>query len=234
MGGFDGSVAVPKPSRMFASAGGPNNRGGGQSLFAQTAAAEQQSASDILSRQTELAKQLRGAQNGKDVKATNLNKKKKSAQDSADASGFFGSSLVQNNATLQNMDRAAVMNTKSRFASEADAEAYAESRRRVTELEQEEARKDKTKGKAQQQLLADQKKVVDKEWICKTCSNKRFKKEPKVCLRARHDVVLKRILNKKDETVAEKRSKLTSRSVQDGGLTLGSGIEWTRFSRFSH
>jgi hypothetical protein len=233
MGGFDGRVAIPKPCSLFASRGGAAKHAPNPSSL-QLVARPQQSKVDLLAKQSEVAKQMRDSTSSPGINkifnSHNHNSKKGGATQqsksvAADSTGFFGSSLVRGNFAIQKheLNQEAVIHAKSRFASEADAEAYAESRHRLTELEQEEARKSKSNQKNEQPQ-----KVVDREWICRTC-HKKSNKEPKICIRSKHEVVVKRILNKAEETLADKRTKLTSKSAQDGGLVLGSGIEWHQF-----
>ena len=183
---------------------------------------------DILFKQSQLAERRKKNSPEPQLHIVYNKKKDKKQSQNKNTGGFFGSSLVQANGALKNLDADAILNAKSRFASEADAEAYAESRKRVTELEQEEARKEQKK---QKKSTA----TIQLEWVCRTCNNKRSQYEPKQCIRARHQVTRKRILNKTEVSKSEKRTKLTAKSAQEGGLVLGSGIEWTQIksSRFS-
>ena len=242
MGGFNGSVVVPKPSKILFAAGDTNS----SALFQPTvnSIAEEEdrvSPEEILFKQQQLAqqRQLHSKDNCKQPAKITYSKKKAAVTKSNQTSGFFGSSLLQTNEVVTNMDHERVLNATSRFATEADAEAYAASRRRVTELEQEEAKKEaiakKKSGQSGKGGDGKTKKVVLKEWTCRTCNNRRSKTEPKACIRARHSVSCKRILNKETETKEDKRLKMSRTSARDGGLVLGAGIEWdrTNFSRFS-
>jgi minichromosome maintenance protein 10 len=46
------------------------------------------------------------------------------------------------------------------------------------------------------------------------------------CIREKHKVKRKREI-KKQENTAQKRMNLKNRSVDDGGLVLGAGLEWS-------
>ena len=241
MGGFNGSVVVPKPSKILFAAGDANN----SALFQPTVNSiveeeDRVSPEEILFKQQQLAqqRQLLSQDSSKQPAKISFSKKKAATAKPKETSGFFGSSLLQTNEVVTNIDHERVLNAKSRFATEADAEAYAASRRRVTELEQEEAKKEAMAKKENGQSKdgdGQTKKVVLKEWTCRTCNNRRSKTEPKGCIRARHAVSCKRILNKETETKEDKRLKMSRTSARDGGLVLGAGIEWDRanFSRFS-
>jgi len=231
MGGFDGGVAVPKPSQLFAA----SHRTATSSMAHQSMKTDRPSPEDILFKQQQLAQQLAQTSSTRSNNTKAIFSKKEKTVAKSSSSSFFGSALLQTNTVVQNMNRENVLNAKSRFANEADAEAYAASRKRVTELEQEEAKKEALAQKKENGKQGDptkKKKVVEKEWICKTCNNRSFKVEPKACKRARHSITMKRLLNTAIETQTEKRLKLTKASAQDGGLVLGSGLDWTRANYF--
>ena len=119
---------------------------------------------------------------------------------------------------------------------EADAEEYARSRRAVTELEkqerQKEARKNKENSASNNKNNRNGGGAIQREWFCQDCK-KCFSNNPLRCVRARHRVKVERKLIKA-KTQEEKRSALSNAKTEDGGLKLGSGIEWDqRWSRFS-
>jgi hypothetical protein len=125
------------------------------------------------------------------------------------------------------MDMCKVMNQKSRFADEAEAEEYAKSRRIVLDLERREEQKKLIEEKKKKASGASLKESsIEKEWVCATCK-RTTKTRPAICLRANHSVSLKRDV-KTSATVIEKRLKLDEKSVEEGGLKLGAGLEWDR------
>ena len=74
---------------------------------------------------------------------------------------------------------------------------------------------------------------MNKEWVCRTCGGVKFKSKPNNCVRAGHNVKLVRQLNS-TLSKTEERTKLHDRNIDDGGLRLGAGLDWSRpYSRFS-
>ena len=240
MGGFDGQVPVPKPSKLFVTSKSVQAQ-----AFSSTTVNENEnqeaSYEDILAKQRLLAQQQRKGGSEKtstgDAKQAIKNKvilkqpPEKSSLVGKKGTGFFDTLPEK----AMEVDHQAILNAKSRFATEADAEAYAASRRRVTELEQEEARKEASNKKKTKNGKDPKEKVIAMEWICRSCNNRRSRVEPKSCIRMGHQVISKRILNKSIESKEDKRTNLSSAAAEDGGITLGSGLEWSRFpsSRFS-
>jgi minichromosome maintenance protein 10 len=223
-GGFDGSVVVPKPSRIFAAAPTPIRT----CRVATSAAVDEVPVGQILNQQSELAKRLKEGKpalsalqarktskvnNPYQKAATTRNTNNKTLEDS-----LFGSIQVDTDKILQ---------AKSRFAHEADALEYAKSRQAVLELEKLEAQQEATEKK--KGGVDEQKKYV-KEWTCEACGS-RSSNKPNHCVRAGHTVKLRRSIQKQ-VTKEESRTKLHDKSVEDGGLSLGAGLEWSRFDRY--
>lgn len=119
-----------------------------------------------------------------------------------------------------------VATTKSMFAHEAEAEEYARSRSVVEGLEEEEHKKLKAKNKEALPTGS-----IQREWVCKTCG-RTTKIKPTSCFNANHLVKMKRQLQE-TKTADEQRLELSNKRAEDGGLKLGSGLEWERWSRFS-
>ena len=130
-----------------------------------------------------------------------------------------------NSVGMSDLDK--VRTARSRFANEADAEQYAKSRQAVNELEKLESGQEKKKSSSISE------RGMKKEWTCLTCDGKKFSRRPASCICASHKVRVDRVLIK-ESTTTENRMKLQEKTVEDGGLRLGSGLEWTRnWSRFS-
>ena len=215
-GGFDGSVAVPKPSsKLFHQSRAPK-------VFATSATDvfDEPPREDILQKQSELKKKMR-------ERAVAVKSKKPIPKTNNSQRGSFFDSIE--------VDQDRVLNAKSRFASEADAENYARKRQIVTELEKQEASKEKSNAKKAGGGGAEKgKNRLSKEWICLTCGSKKFSQYPKSCYVRNHKVKVDRQING-PVSKTEQRTKLHDKSVEDGGLRLGAGLDWSRqrFSRFS-
>jgi ribosomal protein L37E len=206
-GGFDGSVQVPKQSRLFQSTA-PNTI-----CRATTSDPSPQQAAEarhkILQNQAVVATLLKQSstnsysnKNGKTAAATTTKKT---------GSGSFYDGLGD-----VNLEKA--KNTKSRFATEVEAEEYAKSRQKVVALEKLETSKEKKKTGKENRFTT--------HYVCQTCGNKSAR-NPKSCAAAGHQVVKSRSLTV-SESKTEKRTSLHQKSATDGGLRLGAGNEWSR------
>jgi minichromosome maintenance protein 10 len=228
--GFDGAVFVPKPSplfRMSQLSGGPNISDSTNSFTAQDSS--EQTKERLIEHQRMVAERIRqnaGAignasrtplskltnrttNQGHNKQQNSVTKERKSGLDS-----IIG--------TFKESEKNKVMSTKSRFSSEADAERYLESRKAVTELENREGRADlQSKTKEAKSLQ----KAIVTQWVCDTC-HIRTTKMPNICMRAGHRLRRERELTK-TSTLTETRLGKQKKSTQDGGLTLGSGVEWS-------
>lgn len=219
MGGYDGSVVIPKPSKVFcAKAPLPQRR------VTPTQNTLTQSKVDAIRQQQHLVAErqkentlLQGSISRRQARVTRSCRQQSS--DDALKDSLFG--------MVSSVDKEQVLNATSRFAEEANAEAYAKSRRVVLELERREEEKESKSTKKQQ---PKKESAIQKEWVCATCK-KTTKLFPKLCERARHKISQKRSI-KKSDTLQERRMKLDDKSVEDGGLKLGAGLEWDR-RRFS-
>jgi hypothetical protein len=67
---------------------------------------------------------------------------------------------------------------------------------------------------------------MKKEWHCHTCKSV-FQKQPIGCLRLYRSIQLERKIRERRSKV-EERLSLTETKAEDGGLILGSGLEWSR------
>jgi hypothetical protein len=244
--GFDGSVAVPKPSTLFPSrtpmvAARPTPsyvveespvalaagiRQHQLDLARRLKEQQQESSSSATTSRNALSNAYTGRGAAVCAAAKQMTKSKTSATTSGGAGTSFATSFF---GTMGTQDLERVRTTKSRFANEADAEDYAKSRQAVLELEKLE------NSKAHQKSSRKENAKFTKEWTCATCGGKKFSLKPNNCIAASHKVKRHLLLNK-EETKADKRSQLQQKSSEDGGLRLGAGLEWSRpptWSRFS-
>ena len=120
-----------------------------------------------------------------------------------------------------------IMNAKSRFSSVTDAQEYARARAQVQELEAQEARKEGYNDKKKKNKSNDV-AIRTTGWACRTCK-KTTPFKPVACIKARHDVRQKREI-KGQETLSKRKDRLDrhGKDEKEGGLALGSGVEWTR------
>ena len=219
-GEYDGSVAVPKPNKLFRGKA-PVPQAQRRVTLNQGTLTESKvdSIRDqqrlLAQRQKENSSQQQGRSRTK-LAAPRGTKGRLSADDALKDS-LFGK--------FSSVDTQDMVNAKSRFEDEANAEEYAKSRRVVSELE----RQEELKMKASKQQ-ADKESAIQKEWVCATCK-KTTKFFPKICKRANHKISQKRSIKRAD-TAQERRLKLDEQSAEDGGLKLGAGLEWDR-KRFS-
>ena len=235
--GYDGSVQVPKPSSLFRKAA--TFRPG--SLL--SSANNKITTSDILEKQRSLAELLQQKKQGVVNSRTedllsrlSSNKTRKHPNSSSVKSGqssrntfasSFGDFCNDND----------ILNAQSRFASAANAQEYARARGAIQELEVKEfemdQRKQRTSGGAATKNGGKDKDpspkgIVTAGWICKTCKKKTPMK-PLVCIRAKHDVQQQRELSNRKSTIGSTKERLQrhGKEAEEGGLTLGSGLEWS-------
>jgi hypothetical protein len=223
-GGFDGSVIVPKPSRIFAAAPTQIRT----CRVATSAAVDEVPVDQILSQQSELAKRLKEGKpslSALQAQKTKVKNPYQKATTTTTTTKTLEESLF---GPMLQVDTNKVLQAKSRFAHEADAEEYAKSRQAVLALEELETKQEFTQKK---KGGVDKQKKCVKEWTCEACGSRSFTK-PNHCVRAGHTVKLRRSIQK-EVTKEESRTKLNAKSVEDGGLSLGSGLEWSRFDRYT-
>lgn len=209
--GFDGGVMVPQAHPMFRVAGPPVARIHGRS---ETHVIEDRK-NALLERQKSLSSALQDTTNRPPSLADRLkaNQPKKAP---------FGSTTFFPELDI---DMKAILNSKSRFETEAKADEYARSRKVVSELEKSEEREmQKVAKKTENHKLMTK---VRREWHCVNCK-RTSGINPKMCARLGHVVKFKRHIEE-TKTLTEQRLQLQDKSVEDGGITLGAGVEWTKF-----
>jgi minichromosome maintenance protein 10 len=210
---FNGGVMVPKAHPMFRVMGPTQVQSQRQSVT-ETA---QDRARALLERQKSLSTALKDKTNRVPSLAERLKANKPKIAAST-ANSFFSDLDIDENA---------VLNTKSRFETEAHAEEYARSRKVVSDLEKTEERELKRVAKKTQNIKGMAK--VRREWLCVQCK-RTSGVEPTMCKRLGHVVKFKRHIEE-TKTLTELRLQLQDKSVDDGGITLGAGVEWTNFAR---
>ncbi|KAL9180594.1 hypothetical protein ACHAXT_011047 [Thalassiosira profunda] len=131
------------------------------------------------------------------------------------------------NSSDKSFDRNAIFNAKSRFASVVDAQEYARARSVVQELEAREDSKQQGKNTDRNKSKAAP-AIVTTGWACRTCKNKTLYK-PTSCIHARHDVRQVRELKGGPKGTGTRKERLDrhGKDADEGGLTLGSGLEWS-------
>jgi hypothetical protein len=209
-GGFDGSVEVPKPNKLFRAKALLTNQHTNHAAVKQQAL-DKANMDSVLENQRLVAERQNENTQTLQGRLSKLNKARGTKQTCDDA---LKESLFSK---VDSMDMSKVMDQKSRFADEAEAEEYARSRRIVTDLERREEQKKLIEEKKKKASGASLKESsIQKEWVCATCK-RTTKTRPVICLRVKHNVSLKRDV-KTSATVTEKRLKLDEKSVEDGGL----------------
>ena len=124
-----------------------------------------------------------------------------------------------------NFDEEKIRQAKSRFANEAAADDYAKQRRKVVELEKLEESQNKKKSSKDHHNNKHNNRIT-KTWYCKSCQQQ-YNYKPNNCIAARHDIKTRHEI-KSLTTKDEQRTKMHRQSTDDGGLILGSGLDWSR------
>ena len=219
--GFDGSVVVPKPKgRMAVSS--LSNASGHRPVPVQ----HEKDESCIREKQRELAQKIHSQKVDKKDALVKATRKSQSSDRKAEQQPTLGNDQGWC-APLDDAERERLRNVKSAFSSEADAELFVASRRAITELEKEEERKMKKGDKGKEK---NNSKHIHKMWRCLHCQQL-FQHYPKRCYNERHDVAVVREL-RETASQEQKRTALSNKKTEEGGLKLGSGIAWT-WNRFS-
>jgi Primase zinc finger len=233
--GFNGSVPIPAPAKIFSQKNGGPNHVAFPGQQKQTNNDPLRRTEDVIVQQQMIASQLqactkvlvsKGSSNLAHPKSRILQGKSKSMKETL-KDDLFGSHFDSN-------ERENIINSKSQFISEVEAEEYARSRRVVCELEEQESKVilkahiNNHDGTSKAKTPA-----ILKEWYCFVCK-KHFGQEPIRCRRLQHGVKLERSLRATTSKV-EERLTMTEAKTEDGGLVLGTGLDWSRFpsSRFS-
>ena len=223
--GFNGSVAIPAPAKMFSVKNVGLNPAATLGHLQDSQRDPNQRTEHVIVQQKMIASQLRSGSVAVQPKygAMVFQDKPKSTNETHN-DDLFGSHF-------DSTERENIINAKSMFTSEVEAEEYARSRRIVCELEEQEF-KATNKVNAKNQKSNVNTPAILKEWYCHVCK-KRFSQEPIQCLRLQHRIRVERDLRAQKSKV-EERLAMTEAKTEDGGLVLGTGLDWSRFpsSRF--
>ena len=154
-----------------------------------------------------------------------------------------------NNNNDDNLDLKQIYHAKSKYEKEANAELFAKNRNMLTELEKRELSHDKRQlkkkinnnnsdngvngsgvvgGRSSSSNPNNNNNIVLK-WTCTTCKRTNSIR-PNVCIRQNHIVKRKREIKMK-ESVVEQRLGVRMKDVGDGGLVIGSGLEWSGWKK---
>jgi hypothetical protein len=235
--GFNGSVPIPAPAKIFTQRHGTGPNHGSindRPQRVQSSCDPTQRTQNVLVQQHMIASQLQACQKvlvshqpsiaTQSKKSHVLPVKPKSMKETL-KDNLFGSPLDEK-------ERENIINAKSHFTSEVEAEEYARSRRVICALEEQEL---KAMSKANINHLDGtiQTPAIQREWYCVVC-RKHFPNEPMRCKRLHHQVKFERNIRTTKSKV-EERLAMTEANAEDGGLVLGTGLDWSRFpsSRFS-
>jgi len=234
MEGMNGQVQVPKPNSLFNKAVAPNSYNSSPcTAQMQPITPSPQQKSAMLEKQKELAERLK---HGKTSANSNIHKfthpKSKSKSESLSSSGAPDLDSILGMVPLSDEKRASVLEAKSKYSQEADAESYAKSRKVISELEKQEAKHDKIQARKTQAVSGTAPgsigtAIIVSEYKCLTCK-KITQYKPVRCFSANHKVKRKREIKKQESTI-QKRLNLKTRSVDDGGMVLGAGLEWSEW-----
>ena len=239
--GFNGSVSIPKPNKMFQQQQATNVTNSNASRVALNKYTLTKRNGELMQQQSMLAQRMKENEssissqekkkkNGSNLSNTTTTKNKgllnpKKSTKNIRSCNNNKSGDNSNNTFLDVMgaidDQEKVRNAKSQFANEVEADDYAKRRHKLVELEKLEASSGRKKTRLEQQNS----KRLTKEWHCQTC-RKTFSLKPKGCFTQNHQVKTNYDI-KKSTTKDEQRTKLHGKSADDDGLTLGSGIDWS-------
>lgn len=217
---MDGQVSIPQPNPLF-------NSRRPKSLVPKAGLIEPsppystlpspQEKASVLKRQKTIAHQMR---------MRKLSDKIGSKTESINNANSFGD-LLGMGSTLNDSQRTKVLQTKSKYETEANAQLVAKKRAYLNELEKKEITNDKRKTKKGD--VKNSRSVLDSNivsiWTCINCK-RTTRVKPGICIRQSHNVKRKREIKKKETTV-EKRIGLKAKSTTDGGLVVGAGLEWS-------
>lgn len=248
--GFDGEVQVPKPSTLF------NRRVGAVAAAQPANASRRVSEQSIRERQRGLADILRkNGGSLTTVPSGGVARTRKDPSRSTTSTKILDlktSKVIYKPKTRENMsqrravgpqnnfaaafgggeplDSDKILNAKSRFDGAVMAHNYAKARAAVQELEASESKQDEreVRKKANEKRKSGDGSIVTTGWTCRTCQKKTTFK-PASCIAARHDVRQQRELKNDKRAPGTRKERLDrhDRDSADGGLKLGSGIEWS-------
>jgi hypothetical protein len=226
-GNFDGSVSIPKPSKLFQQSSTPKEVPTKRII---TPTMDSKVREKSLQQQAEVAKRIKEGKatkyQGKVINSTLPNIRVSASKSKQSNNGRTTGKSTEVNSFLAAMggeiDEEKIRNARSQFADEVEADEYAKHRRKVVELEKLEASQESRNKK--KNLANGKNNRMTKRWHCKNC-RQTYTLKPRGCITKNHAVTTKYDL-KEDVTKDERRRKLNDKSVEDGGLRLGMGLDW--------
>ena len=224
-GNFDGSVSIPKPSKLFQQSSTPKEVSTKRIITPDSKVREKS-----LQQQAEVAKRIKEGRStrceGKGINSALPNIRVSASNSKQSNNGRTTGKTKDVNSFLSAMggeiDEEKIRNARSQFADEVEADEYAKHRRKVVELEKLEASQESRDKK--KNLANGKNNRMTKRWHCKNC-RQTYTLKPRGCITKNHAVTTKYDL-KQDVTKDERRKKLNDKSVEDGGLRLGMGLDW--------
>jgi len=248
--GFNGSVQVPQPSRSLfgntaTTSSGPELS---RSSMVSTAVTPSPNPLELREKQRRLAEEMRKRKHGIGTNITSAsssvcvvnNPYRKGSAITTSVAACSTTSRIGGGSTqdrmddifagLEDLDRADAIAAKSKYQNEADAEQYARSRRVINDLEKKESKTNARDERRRRQGGGSgdsDDKGIQTEWICSTCG-RTVGSKPIACISRGHQVKKKRSF-KTRVTREESRDAINKKRAEDGGLQLGSGLEWSGF-----
>lgn len=240
--GFDGSVFVPKPSAMFQKggrAGNSNTFQNGVDTQRYSLLEDQEKAKErVLNKQRLLVERLQESKKISTVPQTTRNATliqknvvHNSRNQKALVSKKANSSLSKTDALFDSFEMSndqmqKTLAASSKFAIEANAELFAENRKKLVDLQRKESSQTSKTKLNKNKDDNGKEKAIQTEYVCMTCK-KKYAKKPMYCIKARHAIKLKRFITKQNTTVREERLKKHDNSGAEGGMILAAGLEWS-------
>jgi len=254
---FNGSVSIPKPNKIFQQQqpnatnnhNNNNNNNTNESMGGFTTSINKcrliDKKDELLQQQAVFSQRMKegdtSSSSSFDKKKNNndatlyISAKYKGLNSVKSAKNIRSSSISGDNntflavmGTIDDGDKEKIRNARSQFADEVDADEYANRRRKLLELEKLEALSQGKNNKNNNSQLKQNNKRLTKSWSCQTCGQS-YVYNPKRCIAQNHQ--LKTIFDiEKSATKHEQRIKLHGKSAEDGGLHIGSGLDWSTLS----
>ncbi len=245
MEGMNGSVQVPKPNALFRkSTPHPYKLMPSTYATAEPVTPSPQQKSLLLENQRLVAERFKNkCLNGSSTNHSSTAKTQPGMKPAKPTISTPKSDLddILGSTPLSDSNRSSILEAKSKYSQQAKAESYAQSRHKVSELEKQEAAYDKKQLRKESKSTSGAMRltgnsgngkrnsigsaIIISEYKCVTC-NKITQSKPVQCIRSNHKVKRKRDIKKHESTV-QKRMNIKNRSVDDGGLVLGAGLEWS-------
>jgi hypothetical protein len=129
--------------------------------------------------------------------------------------------------TLETTEKVEILKSKSRFNAQAEDELYVNARLKVTELENREEMKQKIDTIKEKKKSRGSSGCIESAWKCHTCQMV-FHQRPILCIQSKHIVGISRSIKTVTQNKNEERLRISRATVEEGGLILGKGINWSQ------